>query len=374
MVYAGQETKIQMNSLHAPSKMSKLEQNLNTAIIIIFFSQVVLVSISVLSVYLLGFDDTSKLPYVFPPGTGSGSILPLWLELWFVFFLLYNNFIPLSLYVTIEIVNLGQSFLIGADEQLYNAELDVPCTVRASNLVQELGMVSNVFTDKTGTLTKNEMKLVKYVLNGRIHDVAAPPLQAGATVDVNADSISPAEPAQASLAAGERIAHATANGANAASNSKGNNKNNSNSKSKHSGAAAKGTPKRKKHVNVRLQRTDSFSASSDSSDGEAQVSLHYMSYSKSMICEGLYLPCTLQMLRQQVQLSTPKGSTATPQHGPSRAGGSRGPTEAAHAGQLLVDSFGVFSKADLTSLPCTCYVLLLLFQTPRPCSRSCVGS
>ena len=174
VVYAGQETKIQMNSLHAPSKMSKLEKNLNTAIIIIFIAQVVLVSISVLSVYLLGFDDTSDLPYVFPPGTGSGSILPLWLELWFVFFLLYNNFIPLSLYVTIEIVNLGQAYLIGQDEQLYHPGLDVPCTVRASNLVQELGMVSNVFTDKTGTLTRNEMKLVKFVLGGRIYDVALP--------------------------------------------------------------------------------------------------------------------------------------------------------------------------------------------------------
>jgi phospholipid-translocating P-type ATPase (flippase) len=174
VVYAGQETKIQMNSLHAPSKMSKLEKNLNTAIIIIFTAQVVLVSVSVLSVYLLGFNNTEDLPYVFPPGTGRGSVLPLWLELWFVFFLLYNNFIPLSLYVTIEIVNLGQSFLIGADREMYHEGLDVPCTVRASNLVQELGMVSNVFTDKTGTLTRNEMKMVKFVLNGTIYDVRPP--------------------------------------------------------------------------------------------------------------------------------------------------------------------------------------------------------
>jgi len=82
VVYTGQETKIQMNSMHAPSKMSKLEHNLNTAIIMIFCAQVVLVSISVLSVYLLGFNDTGDLPYVFPPGTGTGSVLPLWLELW----------------------------------------------------------------------------------------------------------------------------------------------------------------------------------------------------------------------------------------------------------------------------------------------------
>ncbi|KAJ1430942.1 hypothetical protein B484DRAFT_395696, partial [Ochromonadaceae sp. CCMP2298] len=136
--------------------------NLNVAIVIIFLAQISLVTLSVICVYLLGFSDSAQLPYVFPPGEGTGSILPLWLELWFVFFLLYNNFIPLSLYVTIEVVNLGQSFLIGADEQLYHTGLDVACTVRASNLVQELGMVSHVFTDKTGTLTCNEMKLVKY--------------------------------------------------------------------------------------------------------------------------------------------------------------------------------------------------------------------
>ena len=41
--------------------------------------------------------------------------------------------------------------------------------------VQELGMVSNVFSDKTGTLTRNEMKLVKYVIKGKIFDMPTPP-------------------------------------------------------------------------------------------------------------------------------------------------------------------------------------------------------
>ncbi|RYH31746.1 phospholipid-transporting ATPase [archaeon] len=170
-VYTGKETKIQMNNRHAPSKMSQLEGNLNTAIIIIFCAQVVLVTISVISIYIMGFDDESKLPYVYPPNSDDSSILPLWLEQWFVFFLLYNNFIPISLYVTIELVNLGQAFLVANDEQLYREELDVACQVRASNLLQELGMVSNVFSDKTGTLTRNEMKLVKFVLNGTVYDV-----------------------------------------------------------------------------------------------------------------------------------------------------------------------------------------------------------
>lgn len=172
-VYTGQETKIQMNNRHAASKMSTLEGYLNMAIIIIFWSQCILVSISVISIYILGFNNfDAKIPYVYPNGEGSGSILPLWLEQWIVFFLLYNNFIPISLYVTIELVNVGQASLIASDLLMYQEDLDVPCAVKSSNLVQELGQVSNIFSDKTGTLTKNEMKLVKFIIDGRMYDIA----------------------------------------------------------------------------------------------------------------------------------------------------------------------------------------------------------
>lgn len=82
-IYCGQETKIQMNNRHAPSKMSKIEENLNKAIIIIFIAQIVLVTISVISIYLMGFESESKLPYVFPPDTDRASVLPLWLEQWY---------------------------------------------------------------------------------------------------------------------------------------------------------------------------------------------------------------------------------------------------------------------------------------------------
>lgn len=86
-VYTGQETKIQMNNRLASSKISKLEGYLNTAIILIFFCQVILVSISVISIYIMGFNDFSKLPYVYPGDSDSGSVLPLWLEQWLVVFL-----------------------------------------------------------------------------------------------------------------------------------------------------------------------------------------------------------------------------------------------------------------------------------------------
>lgn len=88
-----------------------------------------------------------------------------------MFLILYNNFIPISLYVTIELVNVGQGFLISSDVEMYDEDLDCPCIVRSSNLAQELGMVSNVFSDKTGTLTRNEMKFVKFITAGVPFDV-----------------------------------------------------------------------------------------------------------------------------------------------------------------------------------------------------------
>jgi phospholipid-transporting ATPase len=82
-VYTGQETKIQMNNRKAPSKMSRLEHNLNNAIIIIFFAQIALVTVSVISIYIMGFENyNKKLPYVYPDGEGTGSVLPLWLDQW----------------------------------------------------------------------------------------------------------------------------------------------------------------------------------------------------------------------------------------------------------------------------------------------------
>eukprot|EP01035_Chromulina_nebulosa_P049940 gene49940-67833_t len=105
-----------MNNRESRSKMSTLERNLNIAVAAIFFAQCILVSFSVGSMYIMGFNDyDSKLPYVYPNNSDAGSVLPLWLEQWIVFFLLYNNFIPISLYVSIEVVNMGQANLMASD-------------------------------------------------------------------------------------------------------------------------------------------------------------------------------------------------------------------------------------------------------------------
>jgi len=61
--------------------------------------------------------------------------------------------IPISLYVVIELVKLGQAKLINKDVKMYWEEDQKFALCRNSDLVEELGQVEFVFSDKTGTLT-----------------------------------------------------------------------------------------------------------------------------------------------------------------------------------------------------------------------------
>ena len=73
------------------------------------------------------------------------------------FLLCFQIIIPISLYVSVEIVKLGQVFFIQNDIELYHAKSDTPAKCRALNINEDLGQIEYVFSDKTGTLTENRM-------------------------------------------------------------------------------------------------------------------------------------------------------------------------------------------------------------------------
>jgi phospholipid-transporting ATPase len=66
-----------------------------------------------------------------------------------------------------EIVKLLQSYFIFYDKAIYDNELQKNSIARTSELIEELGQVEFVFSDKTGTLTQNVMEFKKCFVGGQ---------------------------------------------------------------------------------------------------------------------------------------------------------------------------------------------------------------
>lgn len=78
-------------------------------------------------------------------------------------------FIPISLMVTMEMVKLFQGSILVRDKEGYSKEYDWYTTANNTSVNENLGQIKYVFTDKTGTLTKNNMVFKHLICNGEMY-------------------------------------------------------------------------------------------------------------------------------------------------------------------------------------------------------------
>ncbi|XP_064150444.1 probable phospholipid-transporting ATPase IIB isoform X3 [Loxodonta africana] len=129
VIYTGKETRSVMNTSNPKNKVGLLDLELNQLTKALFLA---LVALSAVMVTLQGF--------VGP-----------WYRNLFRFLLLFSYIIPISLRVNLDMGKAAYGWMIMRDEH-------IPGTVvRTSTIPEELGRLVYLLTDKTGTLTQNEM-------------------------------------------------------------------------------------------------------------------------------------------------------------------------------------------------------------------------
>ncbi|KAL2156173.1 hypothetical protein VTH82DRAFT_918 [Thermothelomyces myriococcoides] len=175
VVFTGHETKLMRNATAAPIKRTKVERQLNKLVLALVGMLLALSVISTVGDLILRRVYGRKLSYLDIDGLGGvGDVFRIFIKDMVTYWVLFSALVPISLFVTLEMIKYWHGILINDDLDIYYDVTDTPANCRTSSLVEELGMVEYVFSDKTGTLTCNQMEFKACSIAGIMYAETVP--------------------------------------------------------------------------------------------------------------------------------------------------------------------------------------------------------
>ncbi|XP_018604052.2 phospholipid-transporting ATPase IC isoform X2 [Scleropages formosus] len=167
VIFAGADTKIMRNGGKTRFKRTKIDELMNYMVYSIFVL-LILVSAGLAIGNTFWYDQIGSNAWYLYDGKQYNSSYRGFLSFW-GYIIVLNTMVPISLYVSVEVIRLGQSKFINWDLQMYYPEKDTAAKARTTTLNEQLGQIEYIFSDKTGTLTQNIMAFKKCTISGHTY-------------------------------------------------------------------------------------------------------------------------------------------------------------------------------------------------------------
>uniref|UniRef100_A0A8C8FI92 Phospholipid-transporting ATPase n=1 Tax=Oncorhynchus tshawytscha TaxID=74940 RepID=A0A8C8FI92_ONCTS len=166
VIFGGPDTKLMQNCGRTTFKRTSIDRLMNVLVLSIFGFLMIMCLILAIGNGIWEYQEGSKFAAFLPKGVNApfSAFLTFW-----SYVIILNTVVPISLYVSVEIIRLGNSFYINWDRKMYYPKNDTPAEARTTTLNEELGQIKYIFSDKTGTLTQNVMTFNKCSINGKAY-------------------------------------------------------------------------------------------------------------------------------------------------------------------------------------------------------------
>ncbi|XP_029295370.1 phospholipid-transporting ATPase ID-like isoform X2 [Cottoperca gobio] len=150
VLFGGPESKLMQNCGKSTFKRTSIDRLMNVLVLCIFGFLAFMCTILAIGNCFWELNEGSQFMVFLPRQDGNNAAFSAFLTFW-SYVIILNTVVPISLYVSVEIIRLGNSFYIDWDRKMYYSRNDTPAEARTTTLNEELGQI-------------------KYFLSGDVYD------------------------------------------------------------------------------------------------------------------------------------------------------------------------------------------------------------